>query len=122
MSNPTAEAWLYELLGSLVAGEAYPDKAPEGAGLPRIVYQQVGGTAVDHAEGKPADLENARMQVSCWAATREQATALAKLVEDTLLAAPAPLQANRVGARVAVLDEETDLRGARQDYSMWLPR
>ena len=74
----TPDSTLITLLGGLVAGECYPDFAPEGAGLPRIVYQQVGGLAVDHQEGKPADLENARMQVVCWAATRDSATTLAK--------------------------------------------
>ena len=93
-----------------------------GAGLPRIVFQQVGGLAVDHQEGKPADLENARMQITCWSAERDQSTALAKQVEDALLAAPAPVQATRLGARVSVVDDDTGLRGARQDYSMWLPR
>ena len=121
MTSPTPDALLFGLLGSLVAGQAYPDQAPEGAGLPRIVYQQVGGVAVDHAEGKPADLENARMQIHCWAATRDEATTLARQVEDVLLADPS-LQANRLGARTSLVDEATGLRGARQDYSLWLPR
>ena len=118
----TPDSTLITLLGGLVAGECYPDFAPEGAGLPRIVYQQVGGLAVDHQEGKPADLENARMQITCWSAERDQSTALAKQVEDALLAAPTPVQATRRGARVSVVDDDTGLRGARQDYSMWLPR
>ena len=118
----TPDSTLITLLGGLVAGECYPDFAPEGAGLPRIVFQQVGGLAVDHQEGKPADLENARMQIVCWAADRDTASALAKQVEDALLAAPAPVQATRLGARVSVVDDDTGLRGARQDYSMWLPR
>lgn len=118
----TPDSTLITLLGGLVAGECYPDFAPEGAGLPRIVYQQVGGLAVDHQEGKPADLENARMQITCWSAERDQSTALAKQVEDALLAAPAPVQATRLGARVSVVDDDTGLRGARQDFSVWLPR
>lgn len=118
----TAEATLFTLLGGLVADECYPDQAPEGAGLPRIVYQQVGGVAVDYTEGKPCELENARMQIVCWSADRDTSSALAKQVEDAVLAAPAPLQATRLGARVSVIDDDTGLRGARQDYSMWLPR
>ena len=68
----------------------------------------------DFAAAKnPADLENARMQIVCWAADRDTASALAKQVEDALLAAPAPVQATRLGARVSVVDDDTGLRGAR---------
>ena len=42
--------------------------------------------------------------------------------DRAVLAAPAPVQATRLGARVSVVDDDTGLRGARQDYSMWLPR
>ena len=111
-----AEAALVPLLTGLVAGRIYPEVAPSGAGLPRIVYQQVGGRTVEYAEGNLPTTENARMQVVCWAATRDSATTLAKQVEDALLAAPAPVQATRLGARVSVVDDDTGLRGARQDY------
>ena len=118
----SAEHIIFAALSGLVGGRVYPDVAPQSAALPRIVYQQVGGLAVDHQEGKPADLENARMQIVCWAADRDTASALAKQVEDALLAAPAPVQATRLGARVSVVDDDTGLRGARQDFSVWLPR
>ena len=51
----SAEAALVPLLTGLVAGRIYPDVAPSGAGLPRIVYQQVGGQAINYTEGKRFD-------------------------------------------------------------------
>ena len=77
----SAEAAIVPLLTGLVSGRVYPDVAPSGAGLPRIVYQQVGGQALNYTEGTlPAD-ENARMQIVCWAATRAAAIALMKQAE-----------------------------------------
>ena len=55
------EATLYTLLGPLVGGRCYPDVSPDGAAFPLIIYQQVGGQAVDYVEGKVADKDNARV-------------------------------------------------------------
>ena len=41
------EATLKTLLGPLVGGRCYPDTAPDGAAFPLIIYQQVGGEAVE---------------------------------------------------------------------------
>ena len=93
----------------------------EGTALPRIVYQQAGGKPVQYTEGPMAGHENARMQVACWAATRDAATALAKQIEDALVAAPG-CTVEPIGQRVSVYEEDTGLRGARQDFSVWSPR
>lgn len=96
----------------------YPDVAPEGSALPRIVFQQAGGPAVNYTEDTPADEDIARIQVACWAETRMQASALSKQVERTLIQA-AGMQARPIGARVSVHEPENNLYGARQDFSVW---
>lgn len=116
----TPEAHVFTALQALVSGRCYPDVAPSGAALPRIVYQQVGGRSVNYTEGTLPDHENARMQVACWAETREAATALARQAEAALLAAN--LQCEPLGARVSVHEPDTGLRCARQDFSIWVPR
>ena len=113
----SAEAALVPLLTGLVAGRIYPDVAPSGAGLPRIVYQQVGGQAINYTEGTLPDKEHARMQIVCWAATRGAAITLAKQAEAAIRAATA-FQAEPIGARVSDYEADTNLYGCRQDFSI----
>lgn len=117
----SAEATVFTVLTSLVSGRVYPDVAPEGSALPRIVYQQVGGVAEVFTEGALPDKENGRMQIACWATTRAAAVALAQQVEATLVATTA-FQAEPLGARSSVYEEDTKLFGARQDFSIWSTR
>ena len=117
----SAEAAIVPLLTGLVSGRIYPDVAPSGAGLPRIVYQQVGGQAMTYLEGALPDKENARMQIVCWAATRLAAINLAKQVEAAIVAATT-IQATPLGARVSDYEADTQLYGARQDFSVWTAR
>lgn len=117
----SAETILPAALGALVSDRIYPDVAPEGSPLPRIVYQQVGGVSTVYAEGALPTTENGRYQLACWAETRLQALALAQQVEEILVAHPV-LQAEPIGARTAAHEPDNGLRGYRQDFSIWSPR
>lgn len=117
----SAEAALVPLLTGMVAGRIYPDVAPSGAGLPRIVYQQVGGRVISYLESSLPDKENARIQVVCWASTRLAAVNLAKQVEAAILAAPA-MQAEAIGARISGYEPDTNLYSSHQDFSIWTAR
>lgn len=115
------EDQLFAALAPLVGDRVYPDVADEGSELPRIVYQQVGGVRPLFQEGTTPDYENCRMQIVVWAERRLEATALGKQIEDALLAATA-LQVEPLGGRVSRHDDDTDLRGSQQDFSIWLTR
>ncbi|MDD0814283.1 DUF3168 domain-containing protein [Curvibacter sp. HBC28] len=117
----SAEAVIFPLLSALVAGRAYPDVAPADAALPRIVYQQVGGQAINYTEGTLSDQENARMQIACWATTRLAAIELMKQAEAALLAAPV-IQVEVMGARQSDFEPDTGLYASRQDFSIWSAR
>ena len=117
----SAEAALVPLLTGLVSGRIYPDVAPSGAGLPRIVYQQVGGKTINYTEGALPDKENARMQVVCWASTRMAAINLMKQVEAAILSAPV-IQAEALGARISGYEQDTNLFSSMQDFSIWTAR
>ena len=117
----SAEATIHALLSPLVVGKIWPDVAPSSAGLPRIVYQQVGGETINYTEGTLPDKENARMQVVCWAATRLAAINLAKQVEAAILAAPV-IQAEAIGARISGFEQDTNLYSSQQDFSIWTAR
>lgn len=114
----SAEATLYTLLKGLVSDRVYPDVAPSGSLLPRIVYQQVGGQGISFLDGSLPSKENGRMQIACWATTRAAAIALAKQVE-VLVCASTALQGVPLGARTSDYEEETKLFAARQDFSVW---
>lgn len=111
------EATIKTLLGPLVGGRCYPDVTPDGAAFPLIVYQQVGGQAVDYVEGKVADKDNARVQVHVWATTRLEASQIARAARVALVEGAA--NATTLGAAVSLYDEVLKLYGSRCDYGLW---
>lgn len=112
------EGDIFAALKGLVANRVFPDVAPETTARPYIVYQQVGGAAVNFLDPTAPSKKNGRFQVSVWADTRSQAAALARQVEDTLRVDP-NLQATVLGAPVGVYEADTKLRGSHQDFSFW---
>jgi hypothetical protein len=111
------ESSIHAALTALVAGRCYPDVAPNGAGRPYIVFQQVGGTATNFIEGTMPSLRNARIQVSCWATTRVAAANLARSAEEAMVT-NTTVRAFVIGAMVADYEAETLLYGTRQDFSL----
>lgn len=114
----TVETDLFTALGALASNRVYPDVAPSGATYPLITYQQVGGAALSFLETAAVGKRNARFQVNCWATTRVAAAALARSVEDTLVASTT-LRATPIGAMSAEHEPDTGLFGTRQDFSIW---
>lgn len=117
----SVESDIVAALTSLVAGRVYPDLAPPAPQLPYIVYQQVGGEAPTFLERAVPSAKNGRFQVNVWAATRLQASALAVQAEAALTTATA-FQCKPLGAFVAAFDDDTQLRGTTQDFSIWSAR
>lgn len=114
------EESLYALLGPLVEGRCTPDITDDIPVYPLIVYQGAGGVAVDFSEQKPADNDNARVQVWVWCHSRMEASALARQVRDVLLASP--LKVKTLGAAVSDTNDVLKIYGARTDFSIWYPR
>lgn len=115
----SAESAIFSALSSLVSNRVYPDLAPDGVARPYIVYQQIGGSAVQFVDVTVPSKKNSRIQVSVWGDTRAQVSALAVQVEDTLRGV-ATLQTVVLGAPVAVYEADTKLRGSQQDFSIWI--
>lgn len=99
----------------------FPDVAPFGTATPYVTWQQIGGQAPVYQEGALPDKLNALVQINTWATTRKQASELMRAIEAALVA-DATLNATPVGALVADVDDDSDLRGAIQDFSLWVPR
>lgn len=112
----TVEADIFNALKGLVSNRVYPDTAPMGAALPYIVYQQIGGDPLNFLAGVP-DKRNGRFQFEVWAASRSAASTLIRQVEDTLRAPP--LVADTLGGALSSWEQETNLYGSMQDFSIW---
>jgi hypothetical protein len=114
----SVEDTLFGELGPLCANRVYPLKAPANAAKPYVVYQQVGGQAINFVESEMPGLRNAVFQINCWATTQAAAKALALAVEEAMVEEVA-LQTTVLSALVMVYDEVAQLYGSRQDFSVW---
>jgi hypothetical protein len=114
------EDGLFSALGPLVDGRVSPDVTDDNPVYPLIVYQQVGGQAVDYLSQMQADQDNARVQVWVWAETRLEASELSRQVRNALLSSD--LRVKTLGAPVSDTNGVLKLYGARSDFSIWYPR
>lgn len=115
----TIEADIFTTLRALVSDRVYRDITPQTVTtLPRITFQQVGGSAVNFVDPTVPSKKNGRFQFNVWAADRDAAAALARQVEDALRVATG-LQPTVLGAPVALFEQELNLYGTRQDFSFW---
>lgn len=111
------ESTLVALINPLLIGGAHPDTAPIGTKKPYAVYQQVGGDVINPLNGSVPGLRHARVQIIVWATKRTEATSIMNAIEDSLR--PSPMQARPIGALIARMDEQSELRGAMQDFEFW---
>jgi hypothetical protein len=99
----------------------FPDVAELGTEAPYVTWQQTGGQAPVYQEGALPDKLNALVQINTWADTRKEASGLMRTIEAVLVA-DTSLNATPVGALVSDVDDDSDLRGAIQEFSLWVPR
>jgi hypothetical protein len=115
------EAIIARLLGesgvaAIVTTRIFPGSRPQGSALPAIVLNRISG-GPEYADDGEVGLEQARIQIDCWAATYGEAKLLARAVTACLSAVE-----GTVGATVfqsIELDIERDLReggSAAADY------
>lgn len=108
----SVESTIYATLKGFVSNRVYRDVAPpDVTQTPRIVFQQVGGDAINFLSGEKPSKKWARMQLSTWGTQRDAVMALARQVEDTLR----PIS-RVMGAPIAVYEPDTKLYGAHQDF------
>jgi hypothetical protein len=112
------ETDIFNALKGLVSNRVYPDVGPENAIRPYVTYQQVGGGVLSFLEGGPPGKRNGRFQISVWAATRPEASALARQAEDAMLSLTT-LSPSAEGALIARYEPQTKLYGTIQDFSFF---
>lgn len=117
----TIESSLFALLGPLVGGRCYPDSTPDSPEFPAVIYQVVGGQALEWLDRTLPETENYRVQVEIWAKTRKEASALALAVRQKIIEDGAAFDsAQTLGQAVTDYQAALKIYGSRQDYSVWI--
>jgi hypothetical protein len=114
------ESDLYAVLGA-VCPRVFPDFAPFSTTRPFITWQQIGGQVINPIANEVADKRNAMVQINVWADTRIAATEMSQQIEAALVQAT-QFQARPIGALLASGDEDLDIRGTSQDFTIWASR
>jgi hypothetical protein len=112
----TVETYIFDTLKTLVANRVYPDTAPANVARPYIIYQSVGGQAVNFLEASPPGIRNTRMQISVYADTRLAAAAMAHQVEDAMING---MNGFVLDAPISIYENDVNLYGTHQDFSLW---
>ena len=112
------EADLIAAIQAAVPGaKCYHDVASHNAVTPYVVMQVIGGETLSFMENVPPSLRNARVQVAVWSDSRLQANDVMRAIEDALIVNIQWCQP--IGAASSDYDSTTELRGCRQDFSVW---
>lgn len=120
MSTITLETQLASALQALCP-RTFPDVAPEGTATPYVVWHILGGHTVQYVEGELATRRNALVQINVWHESRAVANQLSLDIEAALVA-HADLRAEPQGSLQSAYDEDVELRGSMQDFSVWADR
>lgn len=110
------ESDIKSALDSLVSNRVSPDVPPDNPVFPCIVFQQVGGDAVNFLECTVPDKNHARVQIRVWASTRLSSSSLAQQARAALVTA---LDAYVYGAPISEYESALKLYGSRFDVGIW---
>lgn len=100
-----------------VASRVFPDFAPNETPEPYVVWRQLGGTAVTPVGKEVPNRRSAVFAISAWAKTRAEANTLILAIDSAMRTAQV-FDAKPQGEFMAVIDEETDTRGAIQMFAV----
>lgn len=104
-----------------ICPRVFPDVAPEATARPFVTWQGIGGESIYALNNTPIDKRHTLMQINVWAATRQQATTMARDIEAAL-AAHAGFVATPEGEPLSTHERDTNLYGAIQRFSIWANR
>lgn len=99
----------------------FPDVAKTNTQRPYITWQQIGGDVINPIANDIPDKRNAYIQINVWASTRLEANTLALQIEAALIQSTA-FTARPQSALMAAFEDDTDLRGTMQDFTIWALR
>jgi hypothetical protein len=105
-----------------VTPRVFADFADFNTQRPFVTFQRLGGKSYNYLDATAPNIRHCMFQVNVWAATRAESDSLARQIEDALRASSL-FTAQPDGEPAATFDDDaTDLRGTRQDFSVWQNR
>ncbi|HQL10029.1 MAG TPA: DUF3168 domain-containing protein [Lentisphaeria bacterium] len=114
------EADLNTLLKA-VCPRTFPDVAPSGTARPFMTWQALGGESLRFVDNTAPDKRNTYMQVSVYSTTRAESLSLIRSAEAALCAHPT-LIVKPQGEPISTYEDDTQLYGAIQRFSIWAAR
>lgn len=103
-------------LSATAGGRIHANKTPPSPTFPLIVYQEVGGQAVNYLEATYPGKNHARIQFVVWADGPLQAE---EVKDDTIKQMIDGLGAYLYGAPVALYEDAIKKDGYRFDMGLW---
>lgn len=98
-----------------------PDVAPAGTATPYITYQGIGGQSMQYMDKTLPSKRNTLIQINVWGKNRAEALPIIRQAEQAISTSTL-FQASPVGEPLWTYDEEADLRGCLQTFSIWSDR
>lgn len=95
----------------------FPGSAPPTAPRPFVTWEQIGGDPARYVDNAPMAKRLAQLQVDTWAATKTEATQLAREIEDALCAATV-ITARPVAGQSGRQEEYVDAYGVTQEFEV----
>lgn len=99
----------------------FPDVAPASTARPYITWQGIGGATARYTENTAASKRNTLVQINAWSATRAEALTLIRQIEEALCASTA-FVVDPQGEALSTYEEDTQLYGCIQRFSIWAAR
>lgn len=106
-----------EALLKAICPNTYATVAPAGVSTPYVVWQQTGGRDMSTAENERL-MRHARIQISVWAKSPQQASALREQIECALRPHDWPTF-QPSAAHHMTYETDTCLHGAQQVWEVW---
>lgn len=106
-----------EALLVVICPNLYVTVAPEGVPTPYVVWQQTGGRDMSTAENELL-MRHARIQISVWAKSPQQAAGLREQIETALRPHAWPTF-QPSAAHHMTYETDTKLHGAQQVWEVW---
>ena len=104
-------------VAALVGARIYGDKLPQNVTYPAVSFQRITDEP-EYTLSGATTLENAQIQIDCWAATFDAAWDVAEAVKDSMQGSSTNF---RVGSHTArsILEPEPDIYHVAVEFSCW---
>ena len=113
------EKALVDALSEIFGKNVFPYVADINTPTPFCIWRQIGGMPLNYLGDEYSGKKNALIEVVVCTYSRLETAELMRKVENRLVIAP--LHATVMDGMKAIYDEETKLRAATQEFSIWTP-